>query len=277
MIKIAVAVATADADPSAFVVWRGIEASTRKAAALGYDGVELALKSADQVDQTAFAGLLDDHGLVCPCISTGQVLAALGLHFTTRDPARRADVIRVFRGMIDLASDLGTMVNIGRVRGLVEPDEPRDLAVERFLQVARELAAYALSRDVRLVIEPVNRYETNLINSMEEGAELVERIGAQNVALMPDLFHMNIEERSLEGAIEAHAGHVAYVHFADSNRLAPGLGHTDFRALMTALRRIAYDGWISVEILPQPDPDTAAREAIEFLRPIVEEYNHGGF
>lgn len=273
MIKIAVAVAPADAMPGAFVVWRGIEESIEKAARTGYDGIELALKTADQVDPKHVKALLAQNGLACPCVSTGQVFTGLGLHFTTKDPTKRAEVIEVFQGMIDLAAELGAMVNVGRVRGFVEEGEPREDAEARFIGVARELAAYARPKGVTMILEPVNRYEINFINSVAEGAELMRKVGAPNVALMPDLFHMNIEERSLGGVLEENAAHVAYVHFADSNRLAPGQGHTDFASVFESLERMNYDGWISVEILPQPDPDTAARQAIDYLRPLVEQYN----
>jgi len=273
MIRIAVAVATADAMPSAFVVWRGVEDSIRKAAAFGYDGIELALKTPDQVKPEQIKKLLSENGLGCPVISTGQVFAGLGLCFTATDPSERAEVIRVFKGMIELAAELGAMVNIGRVRGFVGDGESIGDAEARFIEVARELAAYAEPKDVKLILEPVNRYEINFINSIEQGAALMKKVGAPNMALMPDLFHMNIEDRSLGGVLEQYAEHVAYVHFADSNRLAPGQGHTDFQDVFDALERFGYDGWISVEILPVPDPDTAARRAIEHLKPFREAYN----
>lgn len=273
MIRIAVAIATADAMPGAFVVWRGIEESIEKAAAFGYDGIELALKTADQADPERIKALLRNRGLECPVISTGQVFAGLGLYFTAREPEKRAAVIRVFKEMIDLAEQLGAMVNIGRARGFVEEDERPEDAEARFIDVAREVAAYAEPKGVRLILEPVNRYEINFINSVEQGAALVEKVGAPNMALMPDLFHMNIEDRSLGGVLERHAARIAYIHFADSNRLAPGQAHTDFQAVFDSLKRMGYDGWISVEILPEPDPDTAARQAIEHLKPLKEAYN----
>lgn len=271
--KVSVAIATADAPPSAFVVWRGVEESIRKAADCGYDGVELALRDADQVDAAEVHRLLDGTGLQCPCISTGQVFATSGLYFTTKDEARRAEVIHVFKELIDLASGFGAMVNVGRARGFVEEDEQPADAAARFIGVAGELAAHAASRGVRVIVEPVNRYEINFINSVDEAAALVDAVGSPSLGLMPDLFHMNIEDRALGPVLEQHADRIGYIHFADSNRLAPGRGHTDFRAVMASLKRAGYDGWVGVEILPRPDPDTAAREAIQFLRPLVEEYN----
>lgn len=276
MIRLAVAVASAEALPSAFVVWRGIEESIERAAQFGYDGVELALKTPDEVDPADVRRRLDRCGLVCPCISTGQVFAGLGLHFTTRDRAKRVQVIEIFRGMIDLAGELGdtpAMVNIGRARGFVEDGEQPVDAEKRFIEVARELGDYAADRRVTLVLEPVNRYEVNFVNSVAEAAALVEKVGSDNLALMPDVFHMNIEDASIVGELVRHIRRVGYLHLADSNRLAPGQGHTDFRAVFSALKTAGYDGWAGVEILPRPDPDTAARQAIEHLAPLRDEYN----
>ena len=151
-------------------------------------------------------------------------LRHVGLSFTTHDEARRAEVVRVFRELIDLASGFGAMVNVGRARGFVEEGESPAAAAARFIGVATELAAHAASRGVRIVVEPVNRYEINFINSVDEAAALVGAVGSPNLGLMPDLFHMNIEDRALGPVLEQHADLVGYIHFADSNRLAPGEG-----------------------------------------------------
>jgi len=271
--KLSVAIASDAAPPDAFVVWRGFGESFVKAATMGYHGVELALKTAEEVNPKAVRKQLAQRGLEVSCISTGQVFACLGLHFTTTDAAKRAEVTRVFKGLIDLAGEFGTMVNIGRARGFVEKGEPVEAAEGRFIDVARQLADYARPRGVTLILEPVNRYEINFINSVAQGAELMAKVGADNMALMPDLFHMNIEDRTLGGELEAYADRVAYLHLADSNRLAPGWGHTDFAAVFASLRRMRYDGWASVEILPHPTPDAAARQAAEFCLPLIEQHN----
>lgn len=273
LLQLAVAVAGSDAPPDAFVVWRGFEASMAKARRLGYDGVELALREAAQIDVRSVRKLLADQGLSCPCISTGQVFATLGLYFTCPDASRRQRALDVFRGLIDVAAQLGAMVNIGRVRGFVEPGQAKEEAAKRFSEAASFLAQYAKPQGVTLVLEPVNRYEINFVNSLAQGADLLARVGADNLRLMPDLFHMNIEDPSIDGELVRHASRIAYLHLADSNRLAPGQGHIRFHNVFAALKQSGYRGWASVEILPQPDADTAAGQAIEFLRPYLEAYN----
>jgi sugar phosphate isomerase/epimerase len=267
--KIAVAVAPENALPTAFVVFRGIEESISKAADMGYDGVELALLDKKQVDVGVVKKMLAARNLSVPVVSTGQVFAGSRLWFTSPDAAVRRKSIEVFKGLSEVASEFGAMLNMGRVRGPIGEGETVGTTEQRFGEVVGEIAEYAQPLGVQLILEPVNRYEINFINNLDEGADLIKKLGIPGLKLMPDVFHMNIEDVSIEGKLTEHIEHVAYVHFADSNRLAPGWGHLDFRSIITALRKAGYDGWVSVEILPKPDPDTAARQAINHLRQII--------
>jgi sugar phosphate isomerase/epimerase len=144
---------------------------------------------------------------------------------------------------------------------------------ELFVEVAKELCEYALLRKVCLILEPVNRYEIDFINTVEEGAELMKKVGMPNMKLMPDLFHMNIEDSNIGGELAGNIEFIEYIHVADSNRLAPGWGHTDFPIIFNALLNAGYDGWVSAEILPRPDPDSAALQTIGFLTPLISSYN----
>lgn len=274
--KLAIAIASADALPSAFVVWRGFESSIEKAAALGYHGVELALKRTEEIDRDRLRGWLDAAGIEVSCISTGQVFAALGLMMTDPDPRIRREVRVVLSGFIDLAAEFGGRVNLGRVRGRIG-DWPRAEAEQRFIELAWELCDRAEAKGVTLLIEPVNRYEIDFINRVDEGAALMRRINRVKMKLMPDIFHMNIEDVHVGATLERYISDIGYVHFADSNRLAPGQGHTDFDAIFRHLAQARYNGWTAVEILPRPDPDTAARQAAEFLLPRIEHCNRHSF
>lgn len=265
-IRLSLAIAGKDALPSAFVVYRGFEDSIRKAAALGYDGVELALKRPEEVDRGQLRTWLGETGLEVSAISTGQVFAGLHLMGTDPDPQKRAELRSVLRGLIDLAAEFGQQVNLGRVRGTLNP-WPRQESRGRFIDLARDLCQYAAPKGVTLLLEPVNRYEIDFINSVAEGVDLLREIDQPNLRLMPDVFHMNIEDPSIGPVLEQARPFLGYVHFADSNRLAPGQGHLDFDAILLHLRRSGYRGWVGIEILPKPDPDTAARQAIDFLRP----------
>ncbi|MBC7892112.1 MAG: sugar phosphate isomerase/epimerase [Sphingobacteriaceae bacterium] len=270
--KLSIAIADTHALPSAFVVYRGFEACIPKAARLGFQGVELALKRADELDVRRLTDLLAENDLEVSCISTGQVYADGGLTLTHENPQTRRDVVAIFREFIDLAEGFGNLVNIGRVRGPLDGRSKAQVS-DLFAEVARELCTYAQTKDVTLILEPVNRYETDFINSVEEGVHLMRLVDCPNLMLMPDVFHMNIEDRTIGPELARHIEYVKYIHVADSNRLAPGQGHLDFPALFTDLFEAGYDGWLSAEILPQPSPDVAARQTAEFLLPLVKVYN----
>ena len=267
--KLSIAIASANALPSAFVVFRGFEDSILKVAELGYDGIELALKNAGEIDRGLLQSLLDKTGLEVSCISTGQVFAETGLMFTDSDVEKRKEVVRIFREFIDLASDYGQLVNIGRVRGCIEKDGV-DAAEQRFIDTIHELCDYASTKGVQFILEPVNRYEINFIHSVEDGVKLMKKVDRRNLKLMPDVFHMNIEDAKIGEELSKNIDHIAYIHMADSNRLAPGWGHTDFEDIFNHLKMAKYDGWLSVEILPKPEPYLAAKQAIEFLKPLLK-------
>ena len=274
MIKLSIAIAAKNALPSAFVVYRGFEECIPRAAELGYDGVELALKDVSEINPSRLDVLLKSNGLSVSCVSTGQVFADTGYMFTDTDKKRRAVLTRIFKSMIDFASEYGQLVNIGRIRGMIGEDGKAN-AEMRFIELAQELCDYARKRGSTLILEPVNRYEINFINTVEQGVELLKKVNRPNMKLMPDVFHMNIEDVTIGAELAKHIDHISYIHLADSNRLAPGWGHTDFRDIFTNLKKVDYSGWASVEILPVPDPDSAARQAAEYLKPWIAEYNAG--
>lgn len=271
--KLAVAIAGMSAMPSAFVVWRGFSESMRKASELGYHGVELALKTAEDISRNDLETCLNRYKLEVSCISTGQVFADLGLYFTHPDSNMREKVGEVFDGLIHLAADYGKLVNVGRARGFVGNGQTREQAETLFMETMENICEKAEKKGVTLIIEPVNRYEINFINNLDEGTALAKKLKHRNVGLMPDVFHMNIEDDSIGDSLIRNADLVKYIHLADSNRLAPGQGHLDFDNIFSALKSAEFDGWASIEILAKPDPDTAARQAAEYILPRIERYN----
>ena len=267
--KIALAIAPENALPSAFVVFRGLESSIRKAAELGYDGIELALLNKDQADIGKIRKLITEYHLEIPVVSSGQVFAGSRLWFTSPDRAIREKAVEVFKGLVDVAAEFGAMVNMGRVRGFIAEGETQETTEQRFKEVVEQIAGYASKKGVKLILEPVNRYEINFINNLDQGVDLIKKLGIDSLGLMPDVFHMNIEDDSIEGSLKKYIDYIDYIHFADSNRLAPGWGHLDFRSIVNTLNEVGYNGWISVEILPEPDPDSAAKQSIEYLRKLI--------
>jgi sugar phosphate isomerase/epimerase len=157
------------------------------------------------------------------------------------------------------------VVIIGLLRGIVKPGVAHDQALGWLVDALKECCEAADRYGVRLALEPINRYETTLINNVAQGLELIERVGAPNLGLLFDTFHANIEEPSIEGSIRAAGSRIFHFHVADSNRWHPGAGHLDFASILNALCATGYTGFVSGEFLPRPDAETAARLAIEYL------------
>ncbi len=130
----------------------------------------------------------------------------------------------------------------------------------------QECATAAEGTGVRFALEPMNRYETDLIHSARDGLNLIERVGKDNFGLLLDTFHMNIEESDIGASIRMCGDRIFHFHVADSNRWYPGAGHMDFGAILDDLETTGYQGFISGEFMPLPDADTAAKHAAAFLR-----------
>ncbi len=243
-----------------------LDANLARVAALGYDGAELAIRDPRQIDVDDLERLVRKHRLAVPALGTGQAWGEEGLSFTDPDPAiRRAAVERV-KSHIPVAERFGAVVIIGLLRGKIRPGVSREQAMTWLVEALRECATAAAAAGVRLALEPINRYETDLINTVDEGLALIERVGADNFGLLLDTFHMNIEEPSIEASIRKAGDRIFHFHVADSNRWYPGAGHLDFRRILQALAETGYRGFVSGEFLPRPDVETAAEAAIRYLR-----------
>ncbi len=236
----------------------------RKIRSLGYDGVELAVRDPDTLDVPLLQSLIAAQRLAVPALGTGQVYGEDGLSFSHPQEEIRRRAIERVRAHIRLAHELRALVIIGLIRGKRTTDIAADQAEQWVTEALRECAAE--NEAVRLAVEPINRYETDLINTVASALDLLEGVRMENVGLLLDTFHMNIEESSITAAIRAAKERLFHVHIADSNRWYPGAGHIDFRRVVDTLHRVGYRGFLSAEILPLPDPDTAAKKTIEYMR-----------
>jgi sugar phosphate isomerase/epimerase len=245
-----------------------------KASRFGYDGVELALLNAKQAEPRRIKQALKRYNLELPVITTGQVFAEGRVWFTHPDMSVRRKAVNTMKELIELGAQFGAKVNVGRVRGFIEEGQDRDAAEGRFLECMRECADFAMGFGVEMLLEPVNRFDLNYINSVPEALEAVRTLDRPNVKVMPDVFHMNIEDVSITQSLEEAGDAIGYVHVADSNRRAPGQGHLDFRGIVSTLRKTGYDWYLTAEIDPVPDPDTAAESAAAYLRRILDSQQH---
>jgi sugar phosphate isomerase/epimerase len=249
------------------VAFKGdFEANVAKIAGWGYDGVELAIRDPKLVDGPALRRVVAAHGLSIPAIGTGQAWGEEGLSYTDPDPVVRAAAIERTKSHIPFAAESGAVIIIGLLRGIVKQGIAHERAMDWLAAALREVCAAARPHGVRLALEPINRYETTLINNVVTGLDLIERVGAGNLGLLLDTFHMNIEEPVIEESIRACGARIFHFHVADSNRWYPGAGHLDFASILKALYATGYTGFVSGEFMPAPDTDTAAQRGIAHLR-----------
>jgi sugar phosphate isomerase/epimerase len=267
--KLSIVLSTHAAQFQAVAFKGDFEANVAKIAKWGYDGVELAIRDPGLVNGDELERIVSGHGLAIPAIGTGQAWGEEHLSFTDPDAdVRRAAVERAC-AHIPFAAQVDAQIIIGLLRGVVQPGVSHAQAMEWLVEAWGRCAEAAAPYDVRFSLEPLNRYETGLIHTVAEGLALIEQIGADNLGLLLDTFHMNIEERDLAGAIRVAGDSLFHFHVADSNRWYPGNGHIDFRHLLGVLDEVGYSGYVSGEFMPLPDADTAAQRSIEHLRSIA--------
>ena len=272
--KFSVVVSTHMSEFQAATFQGDLRANLARVAAAGYDGVELAIRDPRLVDQARLEKLLKSQRLVVPAIGTGQAWGEEGLSFTSQDlSVRRAAIDRV-KSHIPLAARLRSLIIIGLIRGITPHGQSHEDSLSYLLEALHEVAMAARPDGVRLAIEPLNRYETDLIRSVAEGLDLLDRLGADNVGLLLDTFHMNIEEPSIEGSMASAGERIFHFHVADSNRRYPGAGHLDFRSILGALQALGYSGFVSGEFLPWPDAFTAAERSLPHLRSVFSACQH---
>ena len=249
------------------VAFKGdFEANVAKIASWGYDGVELAVRDPKLVNAGQLERVVADNGLVVPAIGTGQAWGEEGLSFTSSDPAVRAAAIERISSHVPLAAHLDAIVILGLIRGITPEGQTHEQSMEYLVEAIQQCAAAAEGTSVRFALEPMNRYETDLIHTAADGLELIERVGKENFGLLLDTFHMNIEEPDIGDAIQTCGNRIFHFHVADSNRWFPGAGHLDFVSILDGLIATGYQGFVSGEFMPLPDADTAAEQGIGYLR-----------
>jgi sugar phosphate isomerase/epimerase len=270
MMKLAVAISPKRRKFAAVPLQGEISDILALAREIGYDGVELNLGHPNEVDAAALRGELDRHGLKAISIATGAAYFEEGLCLTVPEPGGREKAIERIRVHCDLAAKIGAKVVVGMMRGRLSTDEAEaERQVERFAESLARCASAARDVEVTLMVEPMNRYETNFLTTAAATVEFLDRHGRNDVEVMLDTFHMNIEEFDLPAACARTCGRLGLFQTVDSNRCAPGMGHIDFGALLAVLAAAKYDGFLSAEVVQQPDGPSAARIAYRTLSELL--------
>jgi len=252
-----------EAEGGPFIFWHDLARGCSKAAELGYDAVEVFAPNADAIPVDELRQLTSEHNLKIAAVGTGGGWVIHKWHLCQPDEASRNNAKDFIRGIIDTGAQLDAPAIIGSMQGRFEGDVDKEQA-HGYLRVAlNELGEHAKAAGVPLIYEPLNRYESNLFNRAEDVVPFLKTLGTDNIVILADLFHMNIEEASVADGLRTYGKHIGHVHFVDSNRRPAGCGHMDYVPIAEALKEVGYDKYASAEAFPWPDSDAAAKATIE--------------
>lgn len=199
-----------------------------------------------------------------------------GRGLLSADPdARQAAVEQIKQGLRQ-AAELGAIgsivVPIFGSPELAPPAPPRtlyELERDTLIEELAQIAPTAEQTGAKVILEPLNRYESHFLQRLVQAADICRTVGSPGIGLMADFFHMNIEEVDMGQAIEGAADCLVYVHLADSNRFQPGAGHLDFCPGLAALKRIGYEGFMTLECrVAGANKGKALIEAARYIRDI---------
>lgn len=245
-----------------FVFWDGIEDACTRASELGFDAIEIFPPSREAVDAAKLNPILEKHQLAVAALGTGAGMVKHKLSLTDADSERRTQARAFVKQIVDKAAEFGASAIIGSMQGRWGGEVDKATALSHLGEALDECGAHAESHGRPLFYEPLNRYETNLCNTVNDGVQLLESITSKNVLLLADLFHMNIEEENIADALRAGGKHIGHIHFVDSNRRPTGYGHMDYRPIAAALKEIGFEGYACAEAFPYPDSQSAAEATI---------------
>jgi len=239
-----------------------------KVAGLGFDVLEICIEDPSLVTAEVVADAVGEAGLgvsVCGAFGPDRDLSH-------EDAGMREQGLAYLRRCIDLAEAVGSPIVVGPMYSAVGkcrllPEEEREQQRRWAAESLRAAGEYAGERGVGLAIEPLNRFETDLVNTVEQGLDLCERIDLDNVGLLLDTFHMNIEEKSIADAIRQAGDRMHHFHACENDRGTPGAGHVDWTSVLDAVREVGYSGHVTIESFT-PEIQEIAR-AVSTWRPVA--------
>ena len=229
--------------------------------------MEIHLRRAEDLAPQAVKRLVREYGLGVPTLGTGMA-AADGLSLSHPLPYIRALTVERVRGHIEFASEIGSAVTVGVLSGKLGDCAAEERRTRRLqvLEALKELCQRARRLGVTVFLEPLNRYECDYINRLSDVTAIAAEIGARNLKLLADTFHMSIEEADLAASLKDAGPILGHVHLSDTNRQAPGHGHLDIAGVLAALDEIGYQGYLSLEVFPVPNARAAIRDGIAAVR-----------
>ncbi|MDP9137024.1 MAG: sugar phosphate isomerase/epimerase [Pseudomonadota bacterium] len=225
---------------------------------VGYDGVELPIFEGTPEHFSRIGKRISDNGLRCTAVT---VMPDPSRDCASADPKVRQAALGHIKWAVDCLAAAGGELLCGPFHqplGVFSGEPPTREERSHVAEVHREAAAYAGKRGIKLSIEPLNRFECYVFNTVADAADLVREVGQPNYGLLYDTFHTNIEEKDPVGVIAPHLDRINHVHLSENDRGTPGKGHVPWLPTLQALKRGGYQGWFAIEAFGRALPALAA-------------------
>jgi len=258
-----------------------LEKTAKRLAQFEYDGIEIKGEPR-QYDVVKVNDLLKSYNLEVSSIAGIYPWPTEDRDLANHDEKVRKRAVEYVKECVDFAAKINAplVIVVPSCVAKVKPLAPIEKEWALAVTSVKEAGKYAEDAGVLIAVEPINRYETYLVNTCEQALNFIQEVNLENVRIMLDCFHINIEEADPAAAVRRAGKNLIHVHVADSNRQSAGRGHTDFKSITRSLKEVGYQRYLAMEPLPPAaDPyvslkglrseefyDQYAAECIEYLR-----------
>lgn len=233
---------------------------------IGYDGVVIPLMFNIGILVKQVNEIFKNYGMEVAGLSTDHYSTHLGYSFTSSNPAIRGRTLDVIMSGLLVAHELSAPLIIGKIIGKSVRDERSEVWLQASLKI---LDKRAKDFDVKILIEPLNSYETGFLNGILEAYYLIKRLSLENTGIAINSYHMDIEELRIDDAVEYCKEKIWYVKFSDTKRMPLGYGHINFGKIVEGLKKVGYNEWYVVECIPFPNAEESARVSFNYLKHIL--------
>ena len=241
----------------------GAEKAVFEAKKYPLDFIEIALLDPPSVDAVHTRNLLEQANM--------PAVASLGLPEEAWASVRPDAAIAFLENALDKTAAIGALALSGVVYGGIGErtgEAPTGAELDNVARVLQHTAKYAKNLGLELGIEPVNRYETHIMNTGWQAAAMIDRVGAENMFIHLDTYHMNIEEKGAANGILAARDHLKYIHLSETDRGVPGAGTCDWDEIFAAMAAIGFTGGLAMESFINLPPQIAS--GLSVWRPVAD-------
>jgi sugar phosphate isomerase/epimerase len=234
---------------------------------LKFDGIELNIKDPAAVNPDDLKQFLGGFGLVLSVFATGLTAKTANLSLAAADEERRKESVRRAKEFLAFAAEFGAGAVAGFLKG--KPGETSADNLKSLKTSVAEIAPDALRLKTPFIVEAINRFESPLGNSLEETWDIIKDVKNPYIHILPDTWHMNIEESNMEAAMIRHRDHFIGFHLSDNNRFLPGFGALDFKKIIGILDALAYTGKVALEANLKDSFTSDVTKSMDYLAPLL--------